>query len=236
MKKGTYLQIYESFYDPQRKGTAHRSYKVLGYVHELIQKGIDDLVSFYKDEVSRLNQQLAQSRQSENGRQISDETPENLIGYFPLKCINEGLDAKKYIDLMQATTDFRFNVFSLISALVYSRAALPCSKSKTFTEVIPRLYNQRDGYVYGQEIPFMHKSRIHPKELHVNVTVPGSKKKKKKTVRVEQKQMAYYSEKYAKKQRLDRQTMVERAKDPIKHPKKYNKVTSVGFASKLEIS
>ena len=34
-KKGTYLQIYESFYDPERKAGAHRSYKALGYVHEL---------------------------------------------------------------------------------------------------------------------------------------------------------------------------------------------------------
>lgn len=120
--------------------------------------------------------------------------------------------------------------------------------------------NQRDGYVYGQsvrgaskefkewvladgytitkikddngnEITFTHKSRIHPKELHVNVTVPGQKKKKKKTVRIDQKQMAYYSEKYAKKQRLDRQVMVERAKDLIKHPKKYDKVTAAGSAA-----
>lgn len=34
-KKGTYLQIYESYYDPQRKGSAHRLHKAIGYVHEL---------------------------------------------------------------------------------------------------------------------------------------------------------------------------------------------------------
>ena len=45
-KKGTYLQIYESFYDPQRRGGAHRSYKPIGYVHELQQKGIDDPIAF----------------------------------------------------------------------------------------------------------------------------------------------------------------------------------------------
>ena len=33
-KKGIYLQIYESYYDPERKGGAHRSYKPIGYVHE----------------------------------------------------------------------------------------------------------------------------------------------------------------------------------------------------------
>lgn len=143
-KKGTYLQIYESFYDPERKGTAHRSYKALGYVHELISKGIDDPISFYKDEVVKLNQQLADERSKEKVRQISDETPEKLIGYFPLKNINDALGVKKYIDLMQTATDFKFNVFSMLSALVYSRAVCPCSKSKTFDEVIPRLFETHD--------------------------------------------------------------------------------------------
>ena len=120
--------------------------------------------------------------------------------------------------------------------------------------------NERDGEVYGQsgrgadaelnegvlgggykcekiaddakgEVLFRHKSRIHPKELRVNVTKPGSKKPAKKTVKVDQKQMAYYSEKYAKKQKADRDAMVARAKDLIKHPKKYDRVTAKGSAA-----
>jgi hypothetical protein len=121
--------------------------------------------------------------------------------------------------------------------------------------------NQRDGYVYGQsvrgadkefkewvlsgnyintriddldgegKILFQHKSRITPRTLHVNLTVPGSKKKKKKTVVVDQKQMVYYSEKYAKKQKADRQVMVQRAMDLIKHPNKYDRITQAGSAA-----
>ena len=119
--------------------------------------------------------------------------------------------------------------------------------------------NQRDGYVYGQsvrgadaefkkwvlepgykkdaiktddgEIVFIHKSRIYPKELHVNVTKPGQKKPSKKKVSIDQKQMVYYSEKYAKKQRADRDAMIERAKDLINHPRKYDRVTSAGSAA-----
>jgi len=120
--------------------------------------------------------------------------------------------------------------------------------------------NKRDGYVYGQsirgadaefkkwvldtgyrkdelidddgdKITFIHKSRIYPKKIDVNVTVPGRKKKKKKTVSIDQKQMVYYSEKYAKKQRTDRAVMIERAKDLIKSPKKYDRITSAGSAS-----
>lgn len=143
-KKGTYLQIYESFYDPQRGHTAHRSYKPIGYVHELIGSGIDDPISFYKEEVIRLNQQRMAEKNAAKAKQISEETPEKLLGYFPLKNINDSLGVRKYIDLMQSVTGYKFHVFSLISALVYSRAVLPCSKSRTFEEVIPKLFESFD--------------------------------------------------------------------------------------------
>ena len=119
--------------------------------------------------------------------------------------------------------------------------------------------NERDGYVYGQtirgadaefksfvlsggyktdiiyddgdKVTFKHKSRIYPKELHVNVTKPGSKKPAKKSVKVDQKQMVYYSEKYAKKQKADRDAMIARANDLIKYPKKYDRVTAKGSAA-----
>lgn len=120
--------------------------------------------------------------------------------------------------------------------------------------------NLRDGYVYGQSVrgadaefkswvlesdyqadqvsaddgspvTFLHKSRIRPKELQVNVTKLGQKKPAKKKVVVDQKQMVYYSEKYAKKQQKDRAAMIERANDLIKHPKKYDRVTAKGSSS-----
>lgn len=145
-KKGTYLQIYESFYDPERKGSAHRSYKALGYVHELQAKGIDDPISYYKEEVTRLNQEFRTAKIAKKSKQISDDSPEKLIGYFPLKNINDKLSVKKYIDLMQTATDFRFNVFDMLSALVYARLVQPCSKSKTYDEVIPKLF---ETYVFS---------------------------------------------------------------------------------------
>ena len=143
-KKGTYLQIYESYYDPERKGGAHRSHKPIGYVHELQAGGIDDPIAYFGDEVSKLNDEYKKRKQEEKARQISDESPEKLLGYFPLKNLNDSLGCKKYIDLMQTATDFRFNIFDMLSALVYSRVVQPCSKSKTFTEVIPKLFEKHD--------------------------------------------------------------------------------------------
>ena len=143
-KKGTYLQIYESFYDPARKGGAHKSYKAIGYVHELQEKGIDDPISYFSEEVQKLNQKLQQKKQAERIRQISDESPEKFLGYFPLKNLNDSLGCKNYLDLMQTAADFRFNVFDMMSALIYARTVRPCSKLKTYDEVIPKLFESYD--------------------------------------------------------------------------------------------
>lgn len=143
-KKGTYLQIYSSFYDPERGHTAHKSYRPIGYVHELQAKGIEDPIAFFKEEVDKLNQESKAVKAAEKDKQISDDSPEKLIGYFPMKNINDKLSVKKYIDLMQTATDFRFNVFDMISALVYARLVHPCSKSKTYDEVIPKLFDDYD--------------------------------------------------------------------------------------------
>ena len=141
-KKGTYLQIYESYYDPERKAGAHRSYKPIGYVHQLQTEGIDDPIAFYKDEVQKLNQELRKKKQDEKARKISEESPEKLLGYFPLKNLCDSLRCKNYIDLMQTATGFRFNVFDIMSALVYARVVHPCSKLKTYIEVIPKLFEK----------------------------------------------------------------------------------------------
>jgi transposase len=77
------------------------------------------------------------------------------------------------------------------------------------------------------DIHFRHKSRIYPKTIYIN-----RKKKDGSTVRqkitVDQKQMVYYSAKYAKKQKMERTRIVERAKDLIDHPKKYDNVAAKG--------
>lgn len=87
--------------------------------------------------------------------------------------------------------------------------------------------NKFKGYE-KKNVIFKHKSRIYPKEI--NVTIDKNSKKKKK-VRTDQKQMVYYSQKYADKQKRDRNLMIERAKDLIAHPQKYNRVTASGSAA-----
>ena len=88
-----------------------------------------------------------------------------------------------------------------------------------------------DGYVTameknkdGEAIPFKHKSRLYAKEI----TKKDSNGVRRLKMRIYQKQMVYYSEKYAKKQRHEREKAVAKARDLIKNPASYTKATSYG--------
>lgn len=83
------------------------------------------------------------------------------------------------------------------------------------------------------EIIFKHKSRIYPKKMYITRDDKGLTKsgnKKKQSITVAQKQMVYYSQKYADKQKRDRQMVIEKAKDLIKNPGAYTRATSYGAA------
>lgn len=86
-----------------------------------------------------------------------------------------------------------------------------------------------EGKITGYEkteVLFKHKSRTYPKELTLK---QGDKRNKKVTT--DQKQLVYYSQKYADKQKRERNQMIERANDLISNPQKYNRLTSGGSAS-----
>ena len=76
---------------------------------------------------------------------------------------------------------------------------------------------------YNNEIHFKHKSRIFAKNVQI-------KKNNQRTVKYQiyQKQMVYYSQKYADKQRYERELAILKAKDLIANPGKYTQATSYG--------
>ena len=137
LKGRTYLSIDESFYSHEKKGTAHKCYKSLGSVETWMEKGISDPISYFQKEVDSLNQEKADARI----RKISDVSPIRYLGYFPLKSILEKMQVKKYVDYFKLTNDFGYDLYELLSSLIYARAVLPCSKYKTFHEVLPNLYD-----------------------------------------------------------------------------------------------
>lgn len=137
LKGRTYLSIDESFYNPEKKGTSHRCYKSLGSVETWLSKGLKDPVTHFQKEVDSLNRERSQK----GTRKISDHSPLLCLGYFPLKAVLEKLNVKNYVDYFKLTTDFQFDLYELLSSLIFARAVNPCSKHKTFHEVLPNLYH-----------------------------------------------------------------------------------------------
>ena len=85
----------------------------------------------------------------------------------------------------------------------------------------------------GNEVIFKHKSRVYPKKMTItrdDLGLTRGGNKRKQTITVDQKQMVYYSKKYADKQKRDRAMVIEKAKQLIKCPSAYTKATSYGAA------
>ena len=139
-KKGTYLQLCESYYDPVRGFGAHRSIKPLGYVHDLIASGIEDPLEHFKQEATNLTLQKKEEKSKGKIQEINETSPERLLGYFPFKIINDSLNTAPFIKLLQTQYNFKFDIYSMMSSLIYARLVEPCSKSKTFHDVLPNLY------------------------------------------------------------------------------------------------
>lgn len=145
LKGRTYLSIDESFYSHEKKGTAHKCYQSLGSVETWIAKGIEDPVSHFQKTVDALNQEKALHLV----RTISDQSPLRYLGYFPLKAVLEKLQVHKYVDYFKLTHDFQFDLYELLTSLIYARAVHPCSKHRTFHEVLPNLFDT-SHYSYDQ--------------------------------------------------------------------------------------
>lgn len=78
----------------------------------------------------------------------------------------------------------------------------------------------------GATIPFIHKSRLHAKKI----TLKKSNGKRSLPMEIYQKQMVYYSVKYAKRQKYSREKSIAKAKDLINNPTNYTRATSFGAA------
>lgn len=94
-----------------------------------------------------------------------------------------------------------------------------------------------DDYLYtkekdkhGEEVLFTHKSRVYAKTIQLK-DQKGSRSKK---MTIYQKQMVYHSQKYADKQKKERELVLTKAKDLIAHPGRYTRATSVGAAGYIK--
>ena len=148
-KGDLYYQIYEGHYDKEKGYSVQTSYKVLGYLSDLKSKGIDNPKEYYKEEVNKLNLQEKEEKKAKRFETIKDKSLKRYVGYFPVKEVLEKLEVKKDLDLFNGVTGFKFNLYEMLSALLFSRIVCPCSKKATFESVIPQLYTKY-SYSYDQ--------------------------------------------------------------------------------------
>lgn len=144
LKGRTYLSIVENCYSHDKRGAAHRTYKSLSSVGTWKAKGIDDPVAHFQKEVEKLNQEAKNKKVIK----ISDKTPKTNLDYFPFVSIMNKLGIKKYVDYFNLPNSFEYDIYELLSSLIYTRLVEPCSKNRTFHDVLPLL---RDSVNYSYD-------------------------------------------------------------------------------------
>ena len=94
-----------------------------------------------------------------------------------------------------------------------------------------------NGYIHtketdedGEEVVFTHKSRVYAKTIQLK----NQQGKRTLKMTIYQKQMVYYSKKYAEKQKKERELVLAKAKDLIANPGKYTRATSIGAAGYIK--
>ena len=93
-KKGTYLQMYDSYWDKEKKESRTKSIMAFGYAEELISDEIPDPVAYYKDVVAKKNEERAAFLAEESRPRAFSSTVEKNAGHFLLHSLMAELNVK----------------------------------------------------------------------------------------------------------------------------------------------
>ena len=113
-KKGLYLQMYESFWDKEKKQPRSRNIESFGYVSELISDEIPDPVSYYQKYVAEKNREHAASVADETRPRVFATQLEKNIGYFLVDSLLSELNVKETVDILALQKRFQFNLYDIL--------------------------------------------------------------------------------------------------------------------------
>lgn len=156
-KKGVYLQMYESYRNKEKKQTAHKAFKSIGYVDDLTSDKIPDPISYYQNFVKKMNERRKKEIEESKIKQIEDEPTKNL-GYFLVKSVFNTLKVEPHLNLLARIADKPYDLNEAIASLVSARVVSPCSKIKTMEEVIPSFLEPAhfsSDQLYDSILPFI---------------------------------------------------------------------------------
>ena len=133
-----------AFYAPG-KGNQNKSYKALGYVSELKEKGIEDPINYALKMIDELNGNHKLLKE----KQIGDSSTSKNAGYFLVKAMFDTLDMDKHLNIVASSYKSQYEFAPFLKALTYAQIVEPGSKLKIYRDVIPNLYNVPQ-YSYDQ--------------------------------------------------------------------------------------
>lgn len=139
-KNGLYLQMYDSYWDKEKKQSRTKNVMAFGYVEDLISDGMPDPVAYYKEFVRQKNEDRAAVFAQETRPRAFASPVEYNLGHFLLHTLLVELAVKETIDILAAQMRFQFKVYDMMAQLIFARVIYPCSKAKTVSSVFPHLY------------------------------------------------------------------------------------------------
>ena len=139
-KRGTYLQMYDRYWDKEKKQARSKNIQAFGYLEDLISDEMPDPLAYYEAYVHRKNEERAASIAEETRPRAFTFPVDYNLGHFLLHSLLEELGVREIIDILASQMRFQFSVYDMIAQLIFARVIYPCSKSKTVSAVFPHLY------------------------------------------------------------------------------------------------
>ena len=139
-KNRVYLQMYENYWDKEKKQARSRHIETFGYVDELISDDIPDPIAYFKAYVKKKEEERIALLAEETRPRAFAAPLEMNAGHFLVHSLLTELNVKDTIDILASQMRFQFSVYDMIAQLIYARIIHPCSKSKTVSSVFPHLY------------------------------------------------------------------------------------------------
>lgn len=140
-KNGLYLQMYDSYWDKEKKQSRTKNVMAFGYVEDLISDDMPDPVAYYKEFVRQKNEERAAVFSQETRPRAFASPVEYNLGHFLLHTLLTELAVKETIDILASQMRFQFKVYDMMAQLIFARVIYPCSKAKTVSSVFPHLFD-----------------------------------------------------------------------------------------------
>lgn len=150
-RKGkTYLQRVASIYNKEKGYSTQKVIENYGEISKLKEKHKDP-ISYYKNIINKLNDE----ENDKKIQKITDESPEKNLGYFLLDSVYRNMNISFPMELLNKSSNIQANITDFLKDYSYARFINPCSKKKTYEEVIPYLY-KKGNYSLSQGYSMLH--------------------------------------------------------------------------------